>query len=63
MGVRTDTANADSGNASDPVEGVTFVDVVANWHWLSNGRDFTWKGGSIGPKVDKQIAFISGTPA
>ena len=51
------------GNASDPVEGVTLVNVDTKWHWLSNGRDFTWQGGSIGPMVDKQIAFISGTPA
>jgi endonuclease YncB( thermonuclease family) len=52
-----------SVSANDPVEGVTFIDVNAAEHWLSNGRDFTWKGGSIGPRVDKQIAFIGGSPA
>ena len=62
-GMSTGAAEVGSVTANDPVEGVTFVNVDAGTHWLSNGRDFTWNGGSIGPRVDKQIAFIGGNPA
>ena len=56
-------ASVDSGNTADPVERVKFYDVHTSKHWLNNGRDFLWKGGSIGPSFNEKSSMIGGQPA
>ncbi|MDA0168671.1 hypothetical protein OJ998_06200 [Solirubrobacter taibaiensis] len=54
--------NVDSQVPDDFVDDVTLVDAAATTHVLVGTRDFVWRGGSIGPKVDEKLAFIAGRP-
>ncbi len=58
----SDYLNVDSTLPDDPVEDVTLVGVRTATHVLVGTRNFTWRGGSIGPKLDDKLSFIAGRP-
>jgi endonuclease YncB( thermonuclease family) len=59
----TSYLDVDSGNTSDPVEDVRFVNMDTKSHWINNARNFVWSGGSIGPSFNEKASMIGGQPA
>jgi hypothetical protein len=53
------TSWLDVGNGVDVIQDVTLVDNTAQSAYLNNGRDVTYRGGSVGGKVDKRVRIVA----